>query len=202
MNDFARAYATTDDYEGGFVSAAQAAAIGDPGGATDHGISLRAVASLDLDHDGVLDFDLDHDGDVDEADIRLLEVHPEKRAQFYRDQYWAPVRAGEMPWPWSLLAFDAAVLHGVEAAAFLCQRAVGAPPDGAIGSVTLARVAAAPSSAIERYIAERGLLMAKIHAARYAHVPREKSPTFGWLLRLARIHRVALEASVESPERR
>ncbi|CAO3459893.1 hypothetical protein [Azospirillum argentinense] len=52
--------------EGGFVSAERARRIGDSGGATNHGVSLRYARSKGL------IWDLDRDGDVDEDDIRLV----------------------------------------------------------------------------------------------------------------------------------
>lgn len=183
MSDlFLRCYRFTMREEGGFVSAAQAARIGDAGSATNFGISLRAVVSLDADKDGKLDFDLDGDGDVDEADIRALDNFPEKRQEFYRDRYWSPVRASEMPWPWCLLSFDAAVNHGPGGAALLLQRAVYVTPDGAFGPKTLAAIRAAAPSMVREFIAQRGVLFARLYA-KDTH-----RPILGWNRRLAQLH--------------
>jgi lysozyme family protein len=183
---FPRCYRRMSLFEGGFVSAAEAERIGDGGGATNWGVSLRAVVGLDVNKDGVLDFDLDGDNDVDEADIRALDEHPEKREEFYRNQYWSPIRAREMPWPWCLLAFDAAVNHGVAGATLILQRAVGAVPDGVLGSKTLWSIVIAKTELIDEYVAQRGTLFAKLYAK------DQRRPILGWMRRLATLYREAL----------
>lgn len=183
---FARCYAITMPLEGGFISQAQADRIGDGGGATNFGISLRAVVTLDLDHDGKLDFDLDGDGDVDEADIRALSLHPEKRAEFYRSQYWEKVKADEMPWPWCLFAFDAAVNHGPGAATVLIQKAVGVEPDGRMGPITIAAIHGAPNEATTEFIAQRAFLYARLFAR------DTRRPILGWSRRNAALHAEAM----------
>ena len=59
---FERAFRLLLRAEGGYVNDPN-----DAGGATNHGISLRAVRLRDVDRDGHLDFDLDRDGDVDRS---------------------------------------------------------------------------------------------------------------------------------------
>jgi hypothetical protein len=179
---------------GGFVSSDEAKGIHDPGGATAYGLSLRAVVGLDDDGDGHLDFDLDGDHDVDEADLKLLVAKKaggdpkadELIERFYQHRYWEPVRAGEMDWPWCLLAYDAAVNHGPRAAALLVQRAVGAQVDGRVGSETVARTHLAGPVHVRHYVAQRGALYARIYAE------DTQKPILGWMERLASLHESAL----------
>lgn len=126
--DFERCFAFTLGREGGFVDHPN-----DPGGATNHGISLRYARSL-----GRV-VDLDHDGDVDVDDIRL--VTPEIARTLYRNDFWRAVRGDDLPGPLGLVAFDSAVLCAPHRAARWLQAAVGARADGIIGPLTLAAAA-------------------------------------------------------------
>jgi lysozyme family protein len=121
-------------HEGGFVDHPD-----DPGGATNHGVSLRYARTL-----GSM-MDLDRDGDVDRADILL--VTPAKAAMVYRRWFWADVRGDELPPGIDLAVFDFAVNSGAPRAIRALQRAVGAQPDGFIGPATMGAVRlAAPNS--------------------------------------------------------
>ena len=200
MDLFPRCFAITNHLEGGdredggLVTEATAARIHDPGGATAYGMSRRALVGVDIDGDGRMDFDLDADGDVDEADLRILidmKRAGDPRADqliwnFYRDGYWRKVHADVMPWPWCLLAYDAAVNHGPAAAVVLLQRAVRVKDDGIAGPATLAaiRTAFMPAGLVE-FVAQRAFLYARI----YAHDTAK--PVLGWLRRDARIHQIA-----------
>jgi lysozyme family protein len=175
MNTWHTALETVLRHEGGFSNHPA-----DRGGPTYAGVSLKAVKSLDGNDDGTLDFDLDQDGDVDLEDIRALAVHPEKVAEFYRTQYWAPLLVGgELPARVAIVTFDAAVHHGVRPAIVLLQRAVGAKADGVLGPRTVS-AAWNTRDAHEHALTERGLLMHRIVVARPA------SAVFhgGWLRRL------------------
>lgn len=197
---FPRCFAITnrleggDRADGGLVTEATAARIHDPGGATAYGMSRRALVSVDVDKDGRMDFDLDGDGDVDEADLRLLiqmKHAGDPRADhliesFYRDGYWRKVHADFMPWPWCLLAYDAAVNHGPGAAAVLIQRAVHVKDDGIVGPATLAAIRTTHTvEGLVEFVAQRDFLFARI----YAHDTAK--PTLGWLRRSARVHQIA-----------
>ncbi len=158
-----RAYAFVRAREGGFANLP-----GDRGGPTFAGVALRTVAALDADGDGRKDFDLDGDGDVDIDDIRALAGHPGKVETFYRDRYWTPVRAAELPPHLALFAFDSAVHHGVSAAALLLQRGVAAHEDGVIGPETIARAQAAWATGLHSCLVHRLSLFRAIHARRPA----------------------------------
>jgi lysozyme family protein len=161
MSDFeARAlpFILRPDIEGGEVNDPS-----DPGGATNQGVSLARVKSLDSNGDGLLDFDFDGDGDVTPADIHEIPNHPAERDRFYREQYWDRARCNDLRWPLNLLVFDATVNHGVGAAIKLLQKTVSVTCDGVIGPKTiLAAGRIKTPEAIERYFIARAELYSKI----------------------------------------
>lgn len=162
---FDRAMAFVFRYEGGFVDHPN-----DPGGATNHGISLRFARSL-----GRL-LDLDRDGDVDAADIML--VTPAEAAKVYRERFWNTVRADELPAPIAMVAFDTAINCGPARAARWLQAGLGVAQDGAIGPRTLA--------AARR--AQWGVVVGEMMAQRFIHhasLPTWKDFGVGWSRRCA-----------------
>lgn len=100
--------------EGGFSNNPK-----DPGGATNLGISLRAVRLRDYDKDLKLDFDLDRDGDVDAQDIKMLDFPSNWEAvqAFYYQDYWVAANCqGILEEDLQVVHFDCAVNQGVRAA--------------------------------------------------------------------------------------
>lgn len=75
MADFNKAAAIILKNEGGYVNDPN-----DPGGATNHGISLRFLKTIGIDGD------LDGDGDIDVDDIKLLT--PTSSGEIYRKYFW------------------------------------------------------------------------------------------------------------------
>lgn len=137
---FVSAARVTLDIEGGFVDN-----LADPGGATNHGVSLRWLRSL-----GLFDGDIDGDGDIDADDIRALDVD-RTSALFYR-KIWVPNRYAAMPPIIGGKTFDMAVHMGPAQANRLLQRSLSAvetadnqmvavADDGLVGDQTLAAVA-------------------------------------------------------------
>ncbi len=100
-------------HEGGLVDHPK-----DPGGATNWGVSLRTLRSLDPD----IMFDLDGDGDIDEVDIALLTETDAKR--FYRKFFW-PDRYTAINHEWKAAkVFDMAVNMGPRQATKIVQDAL------------------------------------------------------------------------------
>jgi lysozyme family protein len=164
---FRAAFRIVVAHEGGFVDHAS-----DPGGATNHGVSLRYARTK-----GRL-LDLDQDGDVDADDIRRLTV--EQAAELYHDDYWRPVRGDEVPAMVALVAFDAAINNGAGQAVRWLQRAAGVADDGRFGPRTLAAVQLAPPLQ----------LAARLHLDRARMMTRLSTwPAFGrgWAVRLAEL---------------
>ena len=122
--------------------------------------------------------------EVTEDEMRQLT--PQAVAPFYKQRYWDVVHADSLPAGVDLCVFDCAVNSGpVQSARFL-QRAVGVNPDGKIGPVTLAAVAAAdPHDVIEKFTHNREAFLRDL-------------PTFvyfgkGWLIRTAAVEKQATE---------
>jgi len=162
------------EHEGGAVNDPA-----DPGGATNFGISLRFLQSLDL-RNG----DIDRDGDIDADDVAGLTQG--RAADLYYLQFWAPGRYGELPDGVSEQVFDFSVNMGPRQAHKLLQRALRASllrpivDDGVLGPVTRGAVlSASPAVLVAALRSEaagfyRGLVIANPRLARYER---------GWLNR-------------------
>jgi uncharacterized protein (TIGR02594 family) len=152
----------------------------DPGGATNFGITIGTLASwrgidLTAETEGVL-----------KAELRRLD--PETVRAIYRERYWEPSRAADLPVALGLMHFDASVNHGVSGAAKLLQTALGVVVDGEIGPVTLGAAAdATPREVLARYADGR--------RARYRALPHFWRFGRGWLARVDRTLAAALAAT-------
>lgn len=74
----------------------------------------------------------------------------------YEQFYWEKAKCNDLPSGLDYCVFDCAVNSGVGRSARLLQRAVGADPDGNIGSITLALVRRSdPSDIINKFCDER-----------------------------------------------
>ena len=120
--------------EGGFVNDPA-----DPGGATNHGVTIGTLRALGLDMNG--------DGAVDVDDVRAL--RPTDAARIFRAQYFERPRLGLLPEALQPSVFDMYVNAGRRAVILLQQVLAGfgavLEADGALGPVTAAaahRVAA------------------------------------------------------------
>jgi len=89
-SNFGRAVRFVLSQEGGYLSAEEAAKIGDAGGATRWGIAQRFNAQVN---------------------VETMTLDQAKRV--YREKYWEPVGGDALPWPLSLTVFDFAVNAGV-----------------------------------------------------------------------------------------
>ena len=122
-------------HEGGYVDHPN-----DPGGATNFGVSIRALRQLESAN--LADWDQDGDGDVDADDMRLLTK--EQARAFYLEHFWyaeldelsAPIHAGKL--------FDMGVNMGKRQAGRIFQRMVARfdnsiVVDGIVGPNTVAK---------------------------------------------------------------
>lgn len=89
-SNFGRAMRFVLSQEGGYLSAEEAAEIGDAGGATRWGIAQKFNPQVN---------------------VATMELDQAKR--IYRDKYWQPVNGDNLPWPLALTVFDFAVNAGV-----------------------------------------------------------------------------------------
>jgi lysozyme family protein len=89
--------------------------------------------------------------------VSAMRDMPEAVAKgIYHRQYWAPIRADELPPALRYAVFDAAVNSGTVQAVKWMQRAIGATDDGRIGPQTIALARAAhPDAALRRMLAQR-----------------------------------------------
>lgn len=108
--NFDQAFERLLGHEGGYVNDPR-----DPGGETNWGISKRAY-----------------------PDVDIKALTQDQAKAIYRRDYWAPVRADELPDSVRFDVFDAAVNSGTTQSAKWLQRAAGAQPDGVIGAQTVA----------------------------------------------------------------
>lgn len=145
----------------------------DPGGITNHGISIRFAGSIG--------FDMDGDGDTDKADMVAMTRDAAK--DIYREHFWTPNRCDEMPHGVGYALFDGAVNQGSLAAKFM-QRACNAYVDGRVGPMTLGAI----------NTADKGVLLdnyCALRAMHYAGLGTVQTFGRGWFKRLMRVHRLA-----------
>ena len=87
----------------------------------------------------------------------------EMAKRIYRDSYWMPIRADQLPPVVRYAVFDAAINSGVRRAVMWLQESVGAKPDGIIGPQTLALVRDTNHEKLLRvYLAQRLAFMASL----------------------------------------
>lgn len=123
-------------HEGGFNEVKH-----DPGGATNWGVSLRWLRSLeDRDQDGWIDGDVNRDGVVDVYDVRGMTR--EQAIGLYQSYWWDEFHYGElMAYQTAAKTFDMAVNMGAGQAHKLVQRAAnrfgaGLVVDGVLGPMS------------------------------------------------------------------
>ena len=143
----------------------------DPGGPTNLGITLSVFAAWK----GLTLTDANRQALMEELKrLDAAAVRP-----IYRERYWIPSRAGDLPPALAVMHFDAAVNHGVSGAARMLQQALGVSVDGKIGPQTLTAAHGEPvAEVIDRY--------ADIRRARYRSLSHFWRFGRGWLRRVDR----------------
>lgn len=165
--------------EGGYVNDPD-----DPGGATNHGVTLGTMRRLGLDLNG--------DGRVDTADVRALT--PARAAGIYVQHYFRAPRLDRLPPMLQASVFDMQVNAGATAVRLL-QRLVtrmgfACADDGIVGAQTVAAAraaaAAAPDHLADAYgIARRNYYYALADArpASRKYARRRDGGKGGWIVR-------------------
>ncbi len=168
MSTFELSIPTILRHEGGLVNNPN-----DPGGITNHGVSLRWLKSKGLAGD------IDHDGDVDAADIKLMTV--DQASEFYRTFWWNAYSYGTINA--QLVAtkvFDTAVNMGPKRAHIFAQSIVGVPRDGVLGPKSFAEINACPSL---KFLTAFQNLQAQFYRTLVATNPARQEFLKGWLNR-------------------
>lgn len=109
MSTFDRAMSFVLKFEGGYINDPN-----DAGGETNFGISKRSYPS---------------------EDIKALTV--DRAKELYKNDYWLPVCADQLPENMAIAVMDCAVNQGVGTASRLLQLALGVEVDGNIGPKTI-----------------------------------------------------------------
>jgi lysozyme family protein len=137
--NFDQAFHLLLGHEGGFVDHPN-----DPGGATRWGVTERVARQNGY-----------------TGPMRELPVEVAK--DIYRRQYWAAIRADELPCLLRYPVFDGAVNSGVGQSIRWLQRALGVADDGRIGPITIgAAQRAEPGDVLRRMLAQRLRFMADL----------------------------------------
>jgi len=178
---FELALAHVLDMEGGWADDPY-----DPGGPTNHGITLATFA--------------DDKGATVTAETfpqlksELRSIPPSTVRRIYHDRYWLPASCPLMPPALAFFHFDAAVNHGVLGSARLLQQAVGATVDGEIGPETLGNGAARP-------VPDTLALYADVRRQHYRSLSTFWRFGNGWLARIDRTLAAALQLPFTPPSR-
>ena len=165
--------------EGGYVDDPD-----DPGGATNHGVTVHTMRRLGLDLDG--------DGDVDRADVRL--VSREQAVEIFLEHYFKRPGLGHLPEGLQASVFDMYVNAGAQAVKILqrllCEMGWGVAVDGVIGAETIRAAqqaaAAAPDHLADAYaIARRNyyFALADRRPASRKYARRRDGGKGGWITR-------------------
>ena len=165
--------------EGGFVNDR-----GDPGGATNHGVTLTTLRRLGLDMTG--------DGQVTMRDVQALTA--DQAIDIFIEHYFRRPRIAELPQALQATVFDMYVNAGVNAVRILQRLIRGmrieVAADGVIGPKTIAAAhaaaAAAPDHLADAYgIARRNYYyaLAEARAASRKFARRQDGGKGGWITR-------------------
>lgn len=189
MTSFDRAHAFVARWEGGFVNHPS-----DPGGATNHGVSLRWLRSIGMDVNG--------DGDITVDDVRALS--PGMAKDLFHTHFWRPCACGAFSLMAATVLYDGAVNMGVSRSVRLMQRACNSFPgqrlaeDGRMGPLTRERVYDDfPTPGRELDLCRAALDERDAFYRRLAKEPRYRPFLRGWLNRTAALRDFLVQIHAE-----
>lgn len=165
--------------EGGFVNDPD-----DPGGATNHGVTIHTMRRLGVDVDG--------DGDVDVNDVRQLSR--EKAGEIFKEHYYLRPGIAGLPEPLQASVFDMYVNAGGAAITILqkllVQFGFSVSVDGALGPQTAGAAKAAYAAAPEHFVDAYGIArrnyyyaLADRRPASRKYARRRNGGKGGWITR-------------------
>lgn len=155
---FDTAHIFTARWEGGLSEHAA-----DPGGVTNHGVSLRWLLQLSKENEDVAAYDFYPDGTLDASDIRACTKA--QAAALMRRNFWEPLRCAELSPPLAVTLYDYAVNAGAARAVRLLQAAcnmvgeaclerfIPLKEDGRCGAHTVRRCAELTEAGLSFYTA-------------------------------------------------
>ena len=165
MSGFVRALPVILRAEGGYVNDPD-----DRGGATNMGITQKTYDAWRV---------TQH-----ERTRHVKRIADDEVEAIYHTRYWVDAKCDALPWPVSLVHFDAAVNHGVRRAVKMLQQSVGAVVDGIHGPRTQAAIDAQdPTTTVGKMLWQR--------VDFYYRISRGNQLKFlrGWLRRLLHLRR-------------
>ncbi len=165
--------------EGGYVNDPD-----DPGGATNHGVTVHTMRRLGLDLTG--------DGTIDAADVRRLSVAQAK--QIFIDEYFHKPNLAALPAPLQASVFDMNVNAGANAIKILQrllnQMRIPVQVDGVLGPQTIRAAEQAMDAAPDHFVDAYGIArrnyyyaLADARAASRKYARRRNGGKGGWITR-------------------
>lgn len=165
LSNFSKCCAFTLVQEGGFCNVA-----GDPGGATNHGITMETLSAC-----------LGRQATVD--DVKSMTT---AQAQaIYLPHYWQPINGDGLPLGVDQVVFDFGVNAGPQRSAMRLQAVVGVKQDGFIGPQTLKAMARLGGEFLIQ-------LLSFNHETYYRALPGFAEFGAGWLARAQRCEVAAM----------
>ncbi len=166
-NQFKQAVEFVLDIEQGLVEDNE-----DPGGITNHGISLRFLMAVS----------------PYATRLDIINMTIEKAMELYKEHFWDKCKCSALPIGIDLMVFDCAVNQGPGTSVKLMQRALGVEADAVIGPITLGTLLHAnPKELLEELFVYR--------AKKYALTKGVKHYGRGWYRRLLDVFMEARRAS-------
>lgn len=184
--------------EGGFVNDPD-----DPGGATNHGVTIHTMRRLGM--------DLDDDGRITAADVRALSNT--QAADIFKEHYYNRPRIAELPEALQPSVFDMYVNAGGAAITILqrllTQFGIPVSVDGALGPQTIGATATAYARAPQHFVDAYGIARrnyyyrladGRVSSRKYAR--RRDGGKGGWIRRAEEFISVRFHLSSEQHNQR